>query len=413
MVTHWIAAIQSVKRFAILLALIFLIGCDGPQSSDGTQGDPDSGAFVTLLGDDTLAVERFRIGPTQAEARVVLRSPRTTVREYRLDLNGDGTFARYEATVRDASTGSANSGADSPAASDATGRERRTVITAERDSFNVQIQQAGETETYRIAGDALALPFIDMVHWPFDLMLRRAAAAEQDTVQQPLFTERGLLTFAIGKKDAQRMTVTHPWRGTMHVTVDDEGRLLQLDAGATTRALLVTRVDEVDIDQIAARFAARDAAGASFGPLSGRGEASATVDGAAIHVDYGRPSKRGREIFGALVPWGEVWRTGANEATHLETSRPLNIAGLDVPAGRYTLFSIPKPDGATLIVNRQTNIGGTAYDAAHDLGRVEMRRSELNEPVEEFTILVEATGAGGEIKLLWDRTEYAVPFEVR
>ncbi len=213
------------------------------------------------------------------------------------------------------------------------------------------------------------------------------------------------------------MTVTHPSRGPMAVTADARGQLVALDAGATTRKVTVRRVPDVDVEGFAQRAAAADAAGRSFGALSGRAEARATVGAATVAVDYGQPLRRGREVWGALVPWGEVWRTGANRATHIETDRPLVLGegdgALAVPAGRYTLYTVPQPDGGILIVNRQTGQGGTTYDAGQDLGRVPLTRSPLGEAVEAFTISVEPTGPGsGRLALQWDRDEFAVPFAV-
>ena len=132
-----------------------------------------------------------------------------------------------------------------------------------------------------------------------------------------------------------------------------------------------------------------------------------------LTVDYGVPSKRGREIFGALVPWGEVWRTGANRATHFSTSWALQMGDLEIPAGEYTLYTIPQPDGGTLIINRQTGQGGTSYDEARDLGRVAMTTEMLSNTVEDFTIRVEDTETGGTLRLLWDRTAFVVPFTVQ
>jgi hypothetical protein len=118
------------------------------------------------------------------------------------------------------------------------------------------------------------------------------------------------------------------------------------------------------------------------------------------------------------VPWGQVWRTGANRATHLSTTRPLVLGSgadsLAVPAGEYTLFSIPAESGGVLIVNRQTNQAGTAYDAARDLGRVPLTRRALADPVERFTIRVTSEGgAGGLLRIQWADSERVVPFRVR
>ncbi|HEY8468049.1 MAG TPA: DUF2911 domain-containing protein, partial [Longimicrobiales bacterium] len=117
--------------------------------------------------------------------------------------------------------------------------------------------------------------------------------------------------------------------------------------------------------------------------------------------------------FGALVPWNRVWRTGANEATHFTTSRDLRAGDALIPAGTYTLFTIPRPDGWTLIINKRTNINGQAYDPEQDLVRVEMQVRELPEVVEAFTILAEETpDGGGVLRFQWDRTEAFLPFTV-
>ncbi|MCL4402101.1 MAG: DUF2911 domain-containing protein, partial [Acidobacteria bacterium] len=93
-------------------------------------------------------------------------------------------------------------------------------------------------------------------------------------------------------------------------------------------------------------------------PLSPPAHSSVTIDGKTIAIDYSAPSMRGRQIFGSLVPYGKVWRTGANKATTLKTDANLNINGLMVPKGEYTLYSIPEPDQWTLIVNKQTGQWG-------------------------------------------------------
>lgn len=351
-------------------------------------------AFVTTLGADTLAVEHFRLTDDGMEADVLLRTPRTTRTHYTLALDETDEVARFEAVTH-------VPGEDGPS--------RHVVAVPDGDSLAVTVTDDGETSTRRVARAPGALPFIDMVHWPFELALTRAAGQDGPL---PLFTERGTVDFTLGTDEAGRRTLTHPFRGTMTVETDAEGRLLSLDAGATTRALTVTRTDALDLDALAEDFAARDAAGQPFGPLSGRAETVAEVGGATIAVDYGQPMRRGRDLFGALVPFGEVWRTGANRATHLTTDRDLTLGTLSVPAGQYTLFSIPEPDGGLLIVSRQTGQNGNSYDAAHDLGRVPMTRSERAESVEAFTIEVAEAEGGGELRLVWGRDVFAVPFSV-
>ena len=394
-------ALTLPSRAAILTGLIplMLLSCTTPSDS-AQDADPNNAAFVTLLGNDTLAVEQFVRTPTRMEADVVLRTPNTTVHQYVLEMDETGALQRFEATVRTPSEP-----ADAPPL-------RHEVGTLVGDSLIVVATEGDETQTRAIAAHSGMLPFLDMIHWPFELMLTRAHASGADSVTQDLFTGRGSMPFVVRRIDDNAMTAQHPFRGTMDVRVDDSGRLLHLDAGATTRKLTVERVPSVDIEALAASFAARDQEGRSFGALSGRGEVNTTVHGAAIQIDYGTPSKRGRELFGALVPYGEVWRTGANRATHFTTDRNLVVRDLEVPAGEYTLYTIPAEEGGMLLINTQTGQGGTTYDADLDLGRVDLTRTTLDESVEVFTILVEEMEEGGVLKLQWGATELSVPFGV-
>jgi hypothetical protein len=147
-------------------------------------------------------------------------------------------------------------------------------------------------------------------------------------------------------------------------------------------------------------------------PASPRDTTRAGIGGATLLVDYGRPSKRGREIFGGLVPFGQVWRTGANQATTLVTDKPLMFGSLLVPAGKYTLWTLPAKDGWKLIVNKQTGQWGTNYDPAQDLGRVDMKVEKLAAPVEQMAIKLAPGASGGVLRIEWDTTAAVVPFMV-
>jgi len=155
------------------------------------------------------------------------------------------------------------------------------------------------------------------------------------------------------------------------------------------------------------------AVSAQQAPASPRDSVAATIGGATVKVNYGRPSKRGREIFGGLVPYGTAWRTGANEATAFTTSKALRFGTVTVPAGNYTLFTLPAQDGKwQLIINKQTGQWGTAYDAKQDLVRIPMTVSQTPAVVEQMQITVTAAGNGGQLAVLWDRTKAMAAFTV-
>lgn len=145
---------------------------------------------------------------------------------------------------------------------------------------------------------------------------------------------------------------------------------------------------------------------------SPRDSLSVSIGGAQITVNYGRPSKRGRAVFDSLVPYGSVWRTGANAATAFTTTKPLMIGSLMVPAGSYTLFTIPGKASWQLIVNKQTGQWGLEYDATKDLGRVEMKVETLPAVVEMMAIKVVPGAKGGVLRVEWDRTAATVAFVV-
>jgi hypothetical protein len=139
----------------------------------------------------------------------------------------------------------------------------------------------------------------------------------------------------------------------------------------------------------------------------------ATIGAANIEIAYSRPSKRGRTIFGTVVPLDSVWRTGANAATMFTTSADLIIGNTPVPAGKYTLWTIPSKTGAKLIINSQTGQWGTEYDMSKDFARIDIAQSTLTKPVEAFTFVIVPQGTGGVIKYSWDDREFSVPFRVK
>jgi Protein of unknown function (DUF2911) len=145
-------------------------------------------------------------------------------------------------------------------------------------------------------------------------------------------------------------------------------------------------------------------------PLSPPGTATFTfADDKTITINYSRPSMRGRKIFGGLVPYDKVWRTGANSATSLKTDANLTIGGAAVPAGSYTLYSIPSEKGWKLIINKETGQWGTEYKESEDLARVDMKVSKNASPTEQFTISFDQTGGGSAVlKLDWSDTSAKV-----
>src|SRR5690606_20296914 len=196
---------------------------------------------------DTLTIERFVRTTGRVEAEVVLRSPRVSRTRYVLDLSPSGGLTRFETIELDLRQG--------------TPTENRSVVTLEGDSLRFEAMADGRVRSFTIAANDAVLPFIDMVHWPFELALIRARAAGARKVAQPMLSNGRVVEFTIGTESPAAMTVTHPTRGTMQVTVDSSGRLLTLDAGATTRKVIVERGGWIEVEPFAARWLAQEERG--------------------------------------------------------------------------------------------------------------------------------------------------------
>jgi hypothetical protein len=140
--------------------------------------------------------------------------------------------------------------------------------------------------------------------------------------------------------------------------------------------------------------------------------ASASCDlggGKSVKTDYSSPRMKGRKVYGGLVPFGEVWRTGANEATTFVASSDITVGGKAVPAGSYTIFTVPSADKWTLIVNKKTGEWGIPYKYESDeLARVDMKVSKLPSPAENFTIGYEKSGGGCTMNIDWETTRASV-----
>ena len=358
----------------------------------------EQAGFIVRLGTDTLAAEQFSRSAAKLESDLAVRVPVVRRVHYVAALDAAGHITRFEITMQPLG------GAGQPV---------RGLVDFGPDSADVTLTRGDSAEHFRVAVGRGAVPLSAFSHALMEQAVRQARRSGGDSVAfewLPLGGQPSSPSYVAwhGKDSADVGFFGWP----MHARTDRQGRLLSVDGRATTVKVLVTRVKTVDVAAFAEAFAAAERARGPMGQLSGRDTVRATLGAAHVLVDYGRPHKRGREIFGSLVPWGAVWRTGANAATQFTTDADLIIGDASVPKGAYTLWTIPTPDGGSLIVNKETRQWGTEYDPAQDLVRIPMRRSALPLPVEVFAIAVDSTDHGGVLRLDWDTSSFSVPIAV-
>jgi hypothetical protein len=396
-----------MKRL-VLLALLVACARDEPAERYG---------FVARLGRDTASVENVTRTGNTVVSDAVDRFPRVRQRHTETRLRDDGGIEHLEMTVVTPSEPENQ-------------RERRIVADVTRDSVIISKRDAAATTRWAFAnGGATSLAHVPQLYSLYELYFaaarRRGAAASRgpgDTVMfRQFYIDREFDRFPLHHAivrllPGDRAEISHDWlSGTGEATLDSAGRLLRYSGARTTYLVDVVRVDSVaGMQAIGERFAATEAQQGGFKALSVRDTMRATIGSASFTVDYSRPLARGRTLVGDVIPYDRVWRTGANAATQLTTSAPITLAGLEVPAGSYTLWTVPRATGVELVVNRQTGQWGTGYDRSRDLGRARMTTDTLAQPVEQFTISITGNDARrGSLAMEWGSFRWTAPIEVR
>lgn len=377
-----------MRPFVVAATMSFL--------APATLAAQDAGSWVIRIGHDTVGLERVTRTANQIKGEYVLRTPQAVHALYTADLNPDGTVRRLDLTTHNIA------GGPGPA-------ESRIVVELAGDSATLTLPQGDSSVTRRVAAGPGTVLWLGYVIAMYEQMGRQARAAGAGPYAVPALTPgplQGTARVTRAGGDTLVATIVFPIgeAGPIRMTLDAAGRLTWLSGVGTPLQVAAERVPSVDIAAAGPAFAARP-----LGTLSPRDTVQGTIGGAELWVDYGRPSKRGREIFGQVVPWNTVWRVGANAATHFHTPVNLTIGGADVPAGTYTLWTLPTPTGWKLIVNKQTGQWGTDYHADQDLVRVDMQVETLPQPVEQLTIAIEPEGTGAALRVSWDRTRASVP----
>lgn len=352
------------------------------------------GTIVYRLGRDTVAVEQFSRTATRMTGEMVTRSGAAVTRtQYELTLAGGRPMA---AVVR-------RTQADGkPLANSPT--EFRFTFRADSAVRQIVWPDSTQTRSFSAPNAYPALPVF--VYAPFEIL---RLASKRDSV--PTVGIAGNAVGYIGMEAMPGGTQLR-LRGApyaMLLSFDQSGRLQTTDGSFTTNKFVGTRTNgRADIAAITATMK-------PTGVLSPRMTAYAQFSQGPIFINYGSPAVRGRTVWGGtLVPFDTIWRTGANEAAHLATSKAIQLGDVALAPGLYTLWTQHTRAATWLIVNKQVGQWGTAYNAANDVGRVQLQLAAAPDHVEDFTITVRSLGQNrGTIDLAWGDKVATAGFSVR
>ena len=393
----------------LLLAAMAAFGCHA--------GEKEQYGFIARLGNDTVSVESITRRGDKVVVDGVDRFPRVRRRHTEIEL-GPGSTIRH--LVMDITTPS----------EPANQRERHVTADVTADSVHIlQTDKAGKLRHEFATNGAVAMAHVPQMYslyeLYFDAAFARATALKRgpgDTVQlRQFYLDREFDRFPLHHGTVRLLAdnkaeIRHDWlSGTGQAAFDSSGSMLSYSGARTTYLVEVARLDSPpDIKPIADRFEATEKAKGAVTQLSPRDTVRAIIGTDSITIDYGRPLARGRVLVGNVIPYERVWRTGANAATQFTTSAPLRLAGIELAAGTYTLWTNPHQNGVDLIVNGQSGQWGTEYNPARDVAKAPMQSIALSTPVDQFTISVAAKDARhGTLNLEWGSFHWTAPIEVR
>ncbi len=355
-----------------------------------TAASAQDGAIVYRLGSDTVAVERWSRTPTRFSGEMVTRSGAAVIRaSYDLTLSGGRVTA---ATIKRMQADG------TPVANGPT--EYRFAFGADSATRTVVWPDSTQVRSWAVRNAFPSLPVF--VYAPYALL----AEPRRDSV--PAI---GLAGNAVGFLGFEQMAGdTLRLRGAPYAMrmAFGPGGLRYTDGSYTTNKAVGTRAGAVDIAAVARTMK-------PTGVLSPRMTAYAGFFQGPIMINYGSPAVRGRTVWGGtLVPFDSIWRAGANEATHLATSKTIQLGDMTLAPGLYTLWIQHTRTGTWLIVNRQVGQWGTAYNPANDIGRVAMALAPAPEHVEDLTVTIRPLGGPrGAIEFAWGDRVASASFVVR
>jgi hypothetical protein len=373
--------------------------------------------FIARLGIDTISVERVTRTPSQLVSDEVERFPRVIQRHTEIQFGPDQSVRRVTMDIT------------LPTATTPKWKVRHLSTEYLPDSMRLSIQNGEGSHTVTLlSGGKPMLPWTAQLYSLTELYFQTALRVPADSVEvQHFYVDMQADEYPlppglhpsgfVRALPGGRAEIFHHdgLAGAGEARFDGQGRMLSYSGARSTYKMEVTRLSPApDVETIARRFIDRETREGVPSGLSLRDTTRAGIGAAQFWIDYGRPLARGRALVGNVLPYGQVWRTGANAATQFNTSTPITLGGLDLAPGTYTFWSLPDSNGVRLIVNQQFGQWGTQYDATRDLGRIALTVEKSPTLTERFTISVTPVDANqGTLVFEWGTFRWSAPLIVK
>lgn len=403
---------KQAYLFIVGSLLVIMAGCSKQANHMAAVNTANTTKYVQRLGNDTLTVESISKLPGEFKGKLVQRMPKTQVASFVSKLHKNGTVSNMKIVWK------------TPPTNPNGLKTRKYSISIKGTVAKIHMSgvwRGKKTDTtYTMSVPEGLVPSLGKYPPAISTFQQVIHQAMENGGKLPYHTK----VIFPGSHRLINVKLTHISKDTLSMTelhgyayiakVNNKNKIVWFSGKHSTVKTIAKPSPKANIKQIADHFAKLDTEGKGMPIASPLDSAKATIDGAHMKIVYSRPSMRGRKIWGGLVPWNKVWRTGANSSTTFTTSKNLVIGNTKVPAGSYSLYSIYTPTSAKLIINSQTGQWGTVYHKSRDFARIPMQRKNITPLKKEFLISIKKTKKdGGLLEFIWDQYRYQVPFVIK
>ena len=379
------------KQIMLMPILLFYV------SSAFCQTAKTAGFLIYTLGKDTTMIGNYKLTGQQFEMTVLSREY-AIVYQQKGSFDSNGELKTVEGISYEVDYGKAPQ------------NKRNYWLYVKDDSTHTEIQTQNKTHKYVYKGKGVVNNMIG--HTTFFLLpfWTRFSPPVGDSIVSQHMWWGSPKKYVIKRTSQHKMRVGSTLMGFLTMHLYEDGSLKSIDGLGSSLNLIGHVFPYRDMDSTIKAFTFHEHVIGKIGTNNKSDSIVTKLNSTNIKLYYNRPSMRGREIFGNVVPYNRFWRTGANQATFFQIDRSVSFDGKDLPAGAYSIFTLPRTDGWTLIFNKAINIWGTEYDPSQDVLRVQMKVEHVANPVEMMTIEILPVDRGGLFTINWERKKASVFF---
>jgi hypothetical protein len=356
-------------------------------------------SFVAKLGTDTVIVETYNMLPNHLYGKAFLRYPEDQVGVFDFHFYPDGSIKHYSMSFM------------KPDSSYVTSFGTQGIY-CEKDTCTWFASWPGGQNEYVNKRAAKHMDFIggwtptlSLIEWN---CMRLIKSGKQSLPLTLINDYIGIRHVEISKGNGDTLIFGGDFLEYTKIKVTPEGQIISYDGTATPWNYIATKLEPINVDEVAKRMSKKP----KVGIPSPEVEVDFLVANDTINLSYGRPSKRGRKIFGGIVPYDSVWRTGAGDPTTLTLPYNIQFGKTLIPKGKYSVYTIPHTNGWTLIFNTELKQWPTEPNRSKDFALIPLQVKRPAKQTELFTIAIEPLKDGGIIKFIWDDTEAYASFRI-